>query len=417
MRTSVAIVGAGPSGLAAAIELRRASIDVVVLEREAEAGGIPRHCLHQGFGVRDLHRAMTGPAYARRYVDLARRSGVEILTEATATGWSEEGRLDVTSPRGRESVAADAFVLATGCRERSRAARLVPGSRPAGVMTTGTLQQAVYRFHERPGKRALVVGAEHVSYSAVLTLRHAGTRVVGMVTEHPRHQTFAAFDLAARLRYRVPVWTGTAVTRIVGRERVAHVELADLVAGTTRSVDCDTVVFTADWIPDHELAQLAGAELDRGTRGPAVDHRSRTSVVGIFAAGNVVHAAEAADVAALGGRAAARSVVRFLGDRSWRAPDVPIHVMSPLLWIVPNVVAPSVDEFEDTFRLRSGGFVRRPIIRVEQGGRELWRDRRARAIPGRSVRLPSAWTRSIDPGGGPVTVWGLPSSGTSVLAS
>lgn len=410
----VAIVGAGPAGLAAAIELRRASVDVMVLDREAEAGGVPRFCAHQGFGLRDFHRSLTGPAYARKYAHLAGSSGVQIFTGSTVTGWSDDGSLEVTSPRGRELVAADAIVLATGCRERPRAARLVPGSRPQGVMTTGMLQQMVYRFDEDPGRRALVVGAEHVSYSALLTLHHAGAQVAGLVTEHPRHQTFGSFDLMARLRFRVPVWTQTVVSAIRGSERVESVELKDLGSGVTRSVACDTIVFTGDWIPDHELAVLAGIQLDPGTRGPAVDLALRTSRVGVFAAGNVLHGAETASVAALGGRAAARSVVRFLEGPSWPAPRTPVVVMPPLAWIAPNVVTPQAAGPEEGFRLRTGAFLRRPIIRIEQDERELWSLRPQRLAPGRSFRLPSTWTRSVDPEGGSVTVWVLPSEGTRI---
>ena len=408
---SVAIVGAGPAGLAAAVDLRRASIDVVVLDREAEAGGIPRHCAHQGFGVRDLHRTMSGPAYARRYADIAAASGVEIMTEAMVSGWSEDGALELTSPRGRETVAAEAVVLATGCRERPRSARLVPGSRPPGILTTGALQQLVYRFGKRPGRRALVVGAEHVGYSAVLTLHHAGTEVVGLVTEHPRHQTFASFDLAARLRFRFPVWTETAVGSISGSDRVEHVELTNLKTEASRSVACDTIVFTGDWIPDHELAVLAGIELDPGTRGPAVDLDQRTSRTGVFATGNVLHGAETADVAAIEGRAAARSVLRFLGDRSWPAPRAPIVVETPLAWIAPNVVTPQADRPDTGFRLRAEAFLPRPLIRIEQDERELWSRRSRRLVPGRSLRLPSGWIRSVDPEGGPVAVRALPSTG------
>lgn len=404
------IVGAGPAGLAAAVELRRASVDVVVLDREAEVGGVPRFCAHHGFGLRDLHRPLTGPAYARRYAQLAGSSGVQIFTGSTVTGWSDDGSLEVTSPRGRELVAADAIVLATGCRERPRAARLVPGSRPKGVMTTGMLQRMVHGFDEDPGRRALVVGAEHVSYSALLTLHHAGTQVAGLVTEHPRHQTFGSFDLMARLRFRVPVWTRTVVSAIRGSERVESVELQDLGSGVTRSVACDTIVFTGDWIPDHELAVLAGIQLDPGTRGPAVDLALRTSRVGVFAAGNVLHGAETADVAALAGRSAARSVARFLQDRSWPDPRTPIVVKPPLTWIAPNAVTSVAGQSDGSFRLRAGAFVHRPTIRIEQGGRELWSRRARRLVPGRSFRLPSSWTRAVDPAAGPVIVWGMPST-------
>ena len=194
---TVVVVGGGPAGLACAVELRRRDVeDVIVLDREAEAGGIPRHSAHQGFGLRDLHRLLSGPRYARRYVELARESGARVEVEAMVTGWSN-GTLEVTSPSGREALRADAVVLATGCRERPRAARLVPGSRPDGVFTTGQLQQVVQLGVAGVGRRAIVVGAEHVSFSAVMTLAHAGADVVGMATDLPRHQSLAAIRLGA----------------------------------------------------------------------------------------------------------------------------------------------------------------------------------------------------------------------------
>jgi thioredoxin reductase len=397
---SVAVVGGGPAGLACAIELRRLGIgNVVVLDRERHAGGIPRHCEHQGFGLRDVHRALSGPGYARRYVELARRSGVEVRAETMATGWSGERTLEVTTPSGREIVQADAVVLASGCRERPRAARLVPGSRPDGVLTTGLLQQLAQQ--RLPiGTRALVVGAEHVSFSALLTLAHAGVRVVGMVTDLPRQQSLPFADVAARLRYRFPVWTGTEVAAIHGRGRVEQVELRR--AGGTLAVACDTVVFTGDWIPDHELAVLAGAELDPGTRGPRVDTALRTSRPGVFAAGNVAQGAEPADVAALAGRhAAVAGVVSWLHERDWPAL---VHVLclAPLAWISPNAVSDTAPPPRARFLLRSREPLERPRIEIRQDGRLLWSGRVRRLIPGRSASLPWSWTRLVDANSGPV---------------
>ena len=136
-----------------------------------------------------------------------------------------------------------------------------------------------------------------------------------MTTELPRHQTLAPFRVGAALRYRFPLWTRTAITRISGRLRVEEVELLELESSQKRVIACDTVVFTADWIPDHELPVMGGLELDSGTRGPRADTGLRTTRPGIFAAGNVLHGAESADIAALSGRHAARSVARWLaGD-------------------------------------------------------------------------------------------------------
>ena len=293
---------------------------MLVADRESAPGGVPRHSWHTGYGLRDLRRVMTGPAYARSLVSAALSAGADLRAGTTVTGWTPgpdgSHAVTMTSPAGRQTVQAAAMLLATGCRERPRTARLVPGDRPAGVMTTGELQQRVYLGGERLAGRALVVGAEHVSFSAALTLEHAGADVVALVTEHERQQSYAAFRFGAAVRWRVPVWTCSAVRRIAGRGRLEGVEVADVRTGAARFVPCELVVFTGDWIPDHELARLAGLAMDPGTRGPAVDTTLATSAPGVFAAGNLVHAAETADIAALSGRHAARHIAAFLGGEA-----------------------------------------------------------------------------------------------------
>jgi thioredoxin reductase len=405
-RCEVAIVGGGPAGLAAATALGRAGVDgVVVLDREVEAGGIPRHAKHQGFGIRDLHRVMSGPAYAAGLAEGASEGGAEIRAEAQVTGWGTDGGLAITAPGDRYELDARAIVLATGCRERPRSARLVPGSRPQGVMTTSTLQQLVYLRGQTPGRRAVIVGAEHVSFSALLTLSHGGARAVAMVTEQPEHQTFAAFRLGGGIRFRCPLHVRTRLSSIRGRRRVESVELTNLDTGETREVECDLIVFTADWIPDHELAVLAGVELDPLTRGPAVDAALRTARPGVFAAGNLLHGAETADIAALSGRHVAGGVARYLDGEPWPDSRVPIRCEAPIGWIAPNAIsAGSGVPPRERFLLRATEKLTRPRIEPVQDGRPLWSGRLRRLGPGRSTPLPPDWISRVEQGGGPVTV-------------
>jgi len=403
---TVVVLGGGPAGLAAAMELCRLNTrDVLVLERESDAGGIPRHAQHQGFGIRDLRRPLSGPAYARRYAELAAEAGAEIRTGTMVTGWSPGGPLELTGPRGRETIEPDAVILATGCRERPRSARLVPGSRPEGVLTTGTLQQLVYLKGRGVGHRALIVGAEHVSFSALVTLGHGGARAVGMTTELRGHQTLPLFRAAAAVRWRTPLWTRTAVTAIYGRPRVEEVELTDLDSGATRVVECDTVVFTADWIPDHELALMGGLDMDPGTRGPVVDAALRTARKGVFGAGNLLHGAETADVAALSGRHAATAAAAFVRGGAWPDGEVPIECEPPLRWMVPNVITSRMSAPpRGRFALRSMELDRRARVSVFQDERTLWDGRPGPLRPGRSTSLPAGWASSVDQGGGPVRV-------------
>jgi thioredoxin reductase len=414
VNVDVLVVGAGPAGLSAARELRRLGVgSVLVAEREAETGGIPRHSFHTGYGLRDLHRIMTGPVYARALADAAVAAGAELRTGTTVTCCEPDASggfaVTMTSARGIENVRAGVVLLATGCRERPRTARLVPGDRPAGVMTTGELQQRVYLGDERLPGRALVVGAEHVGFSAVVTLAHAGAEVVALVTEYERQQSYLAFRAGAALRWQVPVWTSTVVSRVAGRERLAGVEVADVRSGVTRFVPCDTLVFTGDWIPDHELARHAGLEMDPGTRGPAVDTELRTSAAGVFAAGNLVHAAETADIAALSGRHAARRVAAVLGDTaSGAAARVPVRVEPPLRWISPNAIAVAPGRPASPplgrFVLRSQEFRRVARLEVRQDGRLLARSGPVRLIPGRPVHLGAGWLARVDPAAGPVQI-------------
>ena len=403
----VVIVGGGPSGLAAAIELRRLGVEpVTVIEREREAGGIPRHSEHTGFGLRDMRRLLSGPRYAERYRELATLAGAEIVTETMVTDWAAGPRLGVTGPAGRREIEPQVVILATGCRERPRSARLVPGSRPAGVMTTSTLQQLVHLRGERVGRRAVVVGAEHVSFSAVATLAHGGASVAALVTDLPRHQSLAAFRAGAAIRYRAPVWTRSELTEIRGMPRVEEVEITDLESGRARTVACDLVIFTADWISDHELAVMAGCELDPGTRGPRVDAMLRTTIPGVFSAGNVLHPAETADVAALDGRHAARAVSDHLGGGAgdWPTPT-PVMPRAPLRWVSPNLVgAGDPSPPRARFLLRSAAFLRAPRIEVRQAEAVLWSGRLLRLVPGRSASIPSGWAERVDPAAGPVTV-------------
>ena len=401
----VAIVGGGPTGLAAALELRRLGVArVLVLEREREAGGVPRHTDHTGFGLRDLRRVLRGPAYAARYRRDATAAGVDVRTSATATGWTGPRTLAVTAPDGLAEIDADAVILAAGCRERPRSARLVAGDRPLGVLTTGALQQLVYLGRAPVGRRAVVVGAEHVSFSAVMTLAHAGVETVAMVTREPRHQSYPALAWLAAGRRGVPIVTGSDVVEIHGHGRVEAVIVRDVATGAGRALACDTVVFTGDWIPDHELARRGGLVMDGGTRAPRVDGLLRTSVAGVFAAGNLVHAAETADVAALSGRHAARAAQAFLAGRAWpAAPPVPIVAEPPIRWVSPSAIAADARIVpHGRFLLRVDRTLDDATIEVRQDARVLWRGRHRRLVPARSIHVAADWLPAVASDGGPV---------------
>ncbi|MFI9604476.1 NAD(P)/FAD-dependent oxidoreductase [Streptomyces sp. NPDC052043] len=403
----VLIIGGGPAGLTAAAELagRRAG-RVLVVDREQDAGGIPRHSDHTGYGLRDLRRVMSGPAYARHLVGQAGRAGAEIRTRTMVTGWADEHTVDVTSPDGRYRIRPRAIVLATGARERPRTARRIPGDRPHGVYTTGQLQNLVHLHHQPVGKRAVIVGGELVSWSAAVTLREAGCTPALMVSQYPKAESYAAFNAAGRTVLRVPVATRTRVTRVIGKGRCQAVEIEHLDTGRRRTVACDTVVFTGDWIPDHELARAAGITLDEGTLGPLTDTALRTSRPGVFAAGNLLHPVDTADVAALDGRHVAQQVVHHLNGEDRPAEGVRLIADAPFRWISPQLLRPN-DPAPARGRLLlwTDEFVRFPKVTVRQDGRTLARRTLAwPAAPGRVFRVPAALLDNVSSTGGPVHI-------------
>jgi NAD(P)H-nitrite reductase large subunit len=305
-------------------------------------------------------------------------------------------------------VSADSVILATGARERPRAARLVPGDRGDGVFTTGQLQQWTYEHHLPVGHRAVVVGAEHVSYSAVLTLRHAGVRTVAMITDLAHQQSYPMFAALTRRGLRVPLLTEVEVAAIRGHGRVQAIDLRNVVTGATSSIDADTIVFTGDWIPDHELARAAGASIDAGSKGPVVDLDGATSVDDVYAAGNLVHPAETADIVALRARQVGAAVAHHLGGRTPARPAVDIVVAAPLQWAAPGRIVPlaGIPARGDALGLvlRTSEARRSPTVVIAQGGRQLARFRVRAAIPNRSLRVPIGWSALVRPDAGAVTV-------------
>lgn len=404
---AVVIVGGGPSGLRAAAELApRVAGKVLVLDRESEAGGIPRHCHHTGFGLRDLRRVLTGPVYAARLVEAAHGAGAHVRTNNMVTGWAGERSLEVTSPSGRLIIDADAVVLATGARERARAARRIPGDRPAGIYTTGQLQNAVYLHHQGVGSRAVIVGAEAVSWSAVLTLRHAGCKPVLLTSEYPQAETYALLSKVGQLALRTGVRTGTRVVSVLGRGRVSGVVLEHLDTGERETVACDTVVFTADWIPDHELVRSAGIALNPGTLGPSVDTALRTSREGIFAVGNMTHPVDTADIAALDGAHVAWSVLSYLRGQQAAQGAVQIIAAAPFRWVSPSLMHPDAGAPPRArLSLWSDEFRASPSVLVQQGGETIaaqwlpWP-----AAPGRVFRVPWRVLRDVRTDAGDVSV-------------
>ncbi|MBN8629514.1 MAG: FAD-dependent oxidoreductase, partial [Rhodobacterales bacterium] len=318
--TDVLVVGAGPAGLAAATELARAGQRVVVLDREAEAGGIPRHCGHYPFGMREFHRLLRGPDYAARLRDTALAAGVTIRTRTTVTALHRNAKVEITDDAGPAMLAARAVLLATGVRETSRAARLIGGVKPGGVIATGALQGLVYLNNQRPFRQPVILGTELVAFSALLTCRHAGIRPVAMVEPGPRPTVRAPAHLLATLM-RVPIHLQSEIVAIHGHARVEGVTLAT--PAGLREIAADGVIVTGGFRPDAALLRGSHLEVDPASGGPVIDRWGRLSDPSYFAAGNLLRGVETAGWCWSEGRRTALAMLAGL-DGTLPAPGGPL---------------------------------------------------------------------------------------------
>ncbi len=386
-QADVAIVGSGPAGLGAATALAQAGLDVVVVEREQEAGGIPRHCGHTGYGLREFQRLLTGPAYARRLVSDARAAGVAIETGTTVVALTPGGQLDLASSGGRTTLTARHVLLATGARETPRSARLIGGTRPWGVINTGALQQFTYLSGIRPFSRAVVIGTELVSFSALLTLRHAGIAAVAMVEAGPRIVARRPGDWIARLLLDVPVLVSSRLVEIEGGTQVTGVVVER--NGTRFRLPCDGVVLSGSFVPETGLIKEGHLALDRGSGGPAIDQFFRTTDAQVLAAGNVLHPIETAGVAWAEGRAAAAAILADCRGDLPCGPGTQITVGGGLAYAYPQrVVAGGPPPGKLMFRARATEAATGRLV-ISAGGQTLW-SRGARLLPERRVQLPAA---------------------------
>ena len=379
----VAIVGAGPAGLSAAVELKKQGVArVVVLERFEQAGGIPRHCGHPPFGMREFRRVLSGPAYARRLVATAEAAGVEIRTRCTATAIRPGGVLELATTEGAETLTARRILVATGNRERTRAQRLAPGMRPVGVMNTAALQSFVYLEGKTPFARPVIVGSELVSLSALLTCRRHGIRPVTMVETRTRPQTRRINMMLCKL-LGVPVLTGAELLSIEGKARVEALVLRDR-AGQERRLACDGIVFSGRFTPEVTLARSSGLALDSRTLGPEIDASGRSSDPHVFVAGNVLHPVETAGQCWAEGRRAAQALVADFACEAATPEGVRILPGAGLRYAVPQRVASGQGAF--VMNIRAEGAAHGRIVLRDAGGREV-AVRSVRSYPEQPIRL------------------------------
>lgn len=378
-----AIVGSGPAGIGAATALSRAGVkNIVVFDRETEIGGIPRHTHHASFGLLVFKRPISGPKYIRALVN--RCPDVRFETSATITALRKDGVMEITTPKGINTIRARHIILATGARETPRHGRLISGLRPQGVMTTGALQQFVYRAKLRPFSRAVIVGTELVSFSALWTLRSAGIKPVAMIEENPRITAYRPAALFARL-LRVPIHYNTKITDIadIAENRKIEIETAD---GDRRTIACDGMIFSGKFVGDNNIARASHLALSKTTQIPLVDQNWVSSDPNISIIGNAVHPADMGDQCYIEGLHAGQTTAEILRNGSGMTGIIEVTHDNGIEMTTPNIVRL---DGNGTTNINISLHVTAPFtgkIIVKYGGAIIY-ERSKRCMPARRITL------------------------------
>lgn len=336
----VIVVGGGPAGLAAATELASLGVPrVLLLERESVAGGVPRHCGHYAFGLRETHRLLRGPAYAKRLVQRAQDCQVALRAGVSVKALHPGPRLTISSDAGIQTLQARHVLLCTGVRESTRVQRLIGGTKPGGVLSTGALQAMVYLKDHCPFKRPVILGTELVSFSAILTCRHSGIRPVAMV--EPGTRPVARWPAAWFPKLLgIPLMLDTQVLAVEGHDQVEKV-IVQSANGLTHELEADGLIVSGQFRPESSIIQVSHLKLDAGTGGPQVDQYGRCSDPDYFAAGNLLRPAETAGWSWAEGRAVARAMYSSLqGNMTMQQDRYQLTLGSDALrYVMPQRVA------------------------------------------------------------------------------
>lgn len=390
-RHQAVVIGGGPAGLAAAIQLREKGIqDVVVLEREHRTGGILRQCIHDGFGLTRFGETLSGPEYAQRFVDRAEELGICCLTDTTVLSLEKDRTITASGPAGLKKLRGDAVILTMGCRERTRGALAIPGSRPAGIYTAGVAQEYINLRNLMVGREVVILGSGDIGLIMARRMTLEGAHIKGVYEVQP-HPSGLPRNIEQCLNdYNIPLHLSHTVTDIHGRERLEGVTISQVdehfrpIPGTEERVDCDTLILSVGLIPAGDLTNGSGLEIDPRTRGAVVDEHYQTSIPGVFSAGNVLHVHDLVDFVSLEAESLAAAAAEYLEQGALPLCRLEVKAGENVGHVIPQR-ASGTRSF--TLSLR----VRRPMrgvtLTVSQNGREILRRRLPKALPAEMLQV------------------------------
>lgn len=320
MNYDIVIVGGGPAGLAAAIEAKKNDVDsILVLERDRELGGILQQCIHNGFGLHEFKKELTGPEYAHRFIEQLKELNIEYMLDTMVLEIDKSKTIHaLNSNQGLMKIQAKSIVLAMGCRERSRGAINIPGYRPSGVFTAGSAQRFINMEGYMVGKKVIILGSGDIGLIMARRMTLEGAKVLAVVELQPFSGGLMRNIVQCLEDYNIPLLLNHTVTKIEGKDRLSGVVVQKVddnkrpIKGSEIHYDCDTLLLSVGLIPENELSSKAGIEMDNITRGVIVNESMETSISGIFACGNVVHVHDLVDYVTEESRKAGTGAAKYV---------------------------------------------------------------------------------------------------------
>ena len=402
----LAIIGGGPAGLAAAVAAKKQGVDdILIIERDDRLGGILNQCIHAGFGLHTFGQELSGPEYAQRFIDQVAELQIPCMLRTMVLDLSADRILTVTSrTEGLQQIKADAVILSMGCRERSRGALNIPGTRPAGVWSAGTAQRLVNMEGLMPGREVVILGSGDIGLIMARRMTMEGARVHAVAEVMPYSGGLKRNIVQCLDDFDIPLLLSTTVVQIHGSKKLEGVTLAQVderrrpIPGTEHYIPCDTLLLSVGLLPENELSSAAGVALSPITGGPVVGEDLSTSIPGVFACGNVLHVHDLVDFvsqeAALAGEAAAA----YLLNGKPGNDRVSLLADGGVRYTVPQYIRRSAEQ-NVTVRFRVGQPYHNAAVCVYAGDKLLRRIPKRVLAPGEMERVtlrPADWADGVE---------------------
>lgn len=390
----IVVIGGGPAGLAAAIAAYDKGVkDVLILEREERLGGILNQCIHNGFGLTRFKESLSGPEYAARFIDGVKERNIEVCTQTTVLSLTKEKTVTaINAENGVFTVQAKAIVLAMGCRERSRGALNVAGSRPSGVYSAGTAQKYVNIKGYMPGKSVVILGSGDIGLIMARRMTLEGAKVHAVCEIMPYSSGLKRNIAQCLDDFGIPLYLNHTITKIEGEKRVTGVVVSQVdenrkpIKGTEKHFDCDTVLFSVGLIPENELTKSAEIALSPRTRGAIVYQNRETDVRGVFACGNVLQVHDLVDFVSEESELAGRSAADFVQNGETERNEIEVVSGKNIGYVVPQRLDKNINGNVKLFFRATNSF-RDCTITAKCGDQILMQRKKKIVVPGEMETL------------------------------